>query len=88
MKAEQTPPAEDFGSTVGLGVIVERLEREAFDAWFRSEQGKPYDGMYAFALAAWKFRGSCLRTCRGVARAGCGYLAVCGSVCNKCGEIH
>lgn len=28
-------------------------ENEAFEAWFRSEQGKPYDGMWSFARAAW-----------------------------------
>ena len=24
-----------------------------FDDWFQGEQGKPYDGMYTFARAAW-----------------------------------
>ncbi|WP_101926977.1 MULTISPECIES: hypothetical protein [Luteimonas] len=31
-------------------------ESAAFDAWFRSEQGKEYDGMWSFARAAWMHR--------------------------------
>lgn len=28
--------------------------REEFEKWFSGEQGKPYDGMYSFAKAAWQ----------------------------------
>ncbi len=28
--------------------------REEFEKWFLGEQGKPYDGMYSFAKAAWQ----------------------------------
>lgn len=28
-------------------------EQEAYEAWFRGEQGKPYDEAYTFAEAAW-----------------------------------
>lgn len=26
--------------------------------------------------------------CRGIPRPGCDYLAACGTVCNKCGQVH
>ena len=31
-------------------------EDAAFRAWFNGEQGKPYDGMWCFARAAWMKR--------------------------------
>lgn len=32
--------------------------------------------------------GSTPSACRGISDSRCGYLATCGSICNKCGNVH
>ena len=36
--------------------MTQEQEREAYQKWFRSQQGVTYDGMWAFAMAAWQAR--------------------------------
>ena len=45
----------DNGCAAGCGAEgVEMSSRDDFEEWFAGEQGKPYEGMYDFAKAAWQ----------------------------------
>ena len=65
----------------GLAVMLENMEREAFEKWCGDNPDAVND-----AFTGWKARASLQRQCRGVAHHGCNYLAPCGSICNKCGQ--
>jgi hypothetical protein len=98
MNNDQTQPAGDFGSTVGLGVtapkraeslreMIDRLERQQFEEWVKDYLGPLTTNFEKSAMwAAWQGRGALQSKCRGVAHPGCNYLAACGGVCNKCGQ--
>jgi hypothetical protein len=78
----------------GLGAMIAALERQEFEKWaiedgfaYRDEHGLWFyrnggDGLFE----AWQGRAKLVKQCRGIAHAGCHYLAPCGSVCNKCGR--
>ena len=70
-----------------LDGMIERMEREAFDKWARTETllNRISNNELIFAWAAWRARAALASQCRGVAHPGCNYLAPCGSVCDKCG---
>ncbi len=84
------------GSSEGLAALVEQLERAEFDAWaakngygIDDDMLAPMDkSLKALLWGAWKARAAFQKPCRGVTRQGCGYLGVCGAVCNKCGQVH
>lgn len=63
---------------------------ELTDAEFvmRDQRGEYTASGFEMGWQAWKARSAWNRPCRGVTREGCNYLAACGSVCNKCGEVH
>ena len=83
-----------------LQEMIDKLEREAFekafgpinDGWLHLVN--PFIRHAEFYLndevnvawAAWQARAKLQRPCRGVAHPNCQYHAVCGSVCNKCGQ--
>ena len=83
-----------------LGGMIERMEREAFEAFVSSPPFEysteirsnlsAWPGNYKLpainlAWAAWQARAALASQCRGVAHPGCNYLAPCGAVCDKCG---
>jgi hypothetical protein len=72
-----------------LAVMLEKMEREAFEKWWRMEGtfcDNPFTSKKETALESWKARGVLNKPCRGVEHHGCNYLAPCGSICNKCGQ--
>lgn len=89
MTQDKTEPAGGASRLhAELEDMLAEAELVAFNKWFQGEQGKEYDGMYTFALAAWNARAAKASKCRGVARSGCEYLAPCGMICDKCGSQH
>lgn len=83
-----------------LDWMIERMEREAFEAFVtappfeysteRRSNLSAWPLKYRlpainFAWEAWQARSVLASKCRGVAHQGCNYLAPCGSVCDKCG---
>lgn len=52
------------------GEAQEPDESSAFRQWFQSEQGKPYEGMWEFARAAWMARAATTRETGNPASAG------------------
>lgn len=52
--SNHAPQESTAGALLVRGVRALDPERAAFDEWFQAEQGKAYDGMYTFALAAWR----------------------------------
>lgn len=87
-KPDESPLAQRPTLSAVLEDMLAEAELIAFNKWFLGEQGKEYDGMYTFAMAAWKARAATASKCRGVARPGCDYLAPCGMICDKCGHQH
>lgn len=72
-----------------LAGLLDRMEREAFEAWFKDYLGPLTTNVEKSAMwASWQARGALRTPCRGVSRSGCHYLAPCGSICNKCGHEH
>lgn len=80
-----------------INKLVEDLERKAFEQWVknphmlsrRTDPGHVDEYEHPWtcgAWSAWKARAAMNSKCRGVAHPRCNYLAVCGSVCNKCGQ--
>ena len=82
--------------------VIEGMEREAFEEFvaappfeYRTERMtelSAWPGNYRsiavqLAWESWKARAAHQRPCRGKRHAGCDYLAACGSVCDKCGQI-
>lgn len=79
----------------GLAVMLELMERAAFEKWYGENNGIPTrlkgTDQYIMpvvqgAWMAWKARAAHTKPCRGIAHHGCNYLAACGSICNKCGQ--
>lgn len=70
-----------------LAMMVDIMEREAFEAWYSEETERQTFCGPARELTwhAWQARAAMNSMCRGVAHPGCNYLAPCGSICDKCG---
>lgn len=70
---------------MSLQDIIEQMERKAFAEWHERTHGK--DAVVdPLSWAAWQGRAALVKVCRGVRHPGCEYLAVCGSICDKCGQ--
>lgn len=72
-----------------LGAAIERVERDAFEAWAIKKWGREAYRHVSGTCGewdAWMARAAHQRQCRGVSHPGCNYLAPCGSVCDKCGQ--
>lgn len=91
---ESTPQGAS-DSDVGFGVMLKRMERDAFEKWclknnidVRKQIDTDHYMMNETRAAwdAWHARGALQRPCRGVRHDGCDYMAPCGSVCDKCGK--
>lgn len=72
--------------------MIDEMERKEFEQWyatnaFNFERDPIGSRDCGLQWAAWKARGALMTKCRGVTHPGCDYLAVCGSVCNKCGQV-
>lgn len=76
--------AQSRAEGANLTEMLAAAELTEFEAWWATT-GK--NMCKITALAAWKARGARMSKCRGVAHPGCDYLAVCGHICNKCGQI-
>lgn len=75
----------------GLQELVDKMEREAFDEWWSTESKPVYpenQDEEAKAWGAWQARAKHTTPCRGLTDSKCSYLAHCGVVCNKCGNVH
>lgn len=91
-------PEAGSESSARLSAMIKRLEMEQFEKWLLDEQGLEgtwndtrncFDEFPAhLAFKAWQARGALRQPCRGAQREGCSYLAPCGAICDKCGEIH
>ena len=72
--------------------MIDTLERKEFEQWyatnaFNFERDPIGSRDCGLQWAAWKARAALMPRCRGVTHPGCNYLAACGSVCNKCGQV-
>lgn len=96
---DENPAYGRSDSNDGFAVILEQMEREAFEKWALDEKrsdklpierhdsnGAYKDPRTYIAWYAWEARGKHIKPCRGIAHHGCDYLAACGSICNKCGQ--
>ena len=75
-----------------LQEMIDTLERKEFEQWyatnaFNFERDPIGSRDCGLQWAAWKARAALAPRCRGVKHSGCNYLAACGSVCNKCGQV-
>ena len=75
----------------GLAVMLQKMEREAFENWYAMNSFdfimNPFGSKeYCMQWNAWKARAALNKPCCGIAHPECDYLAPCGSICNKCGK--
>ncbi len=84
-------------SFVNMG--AQALAAELAEAVSKDEEEEGLDisaGLYGTHTSAWLRHVAAEylanppapRPCKGLPRAGCGYLSPCGSICNKCGHVH
>lgn len=78
-----------------LAKLVADMERAEFEKWAKSApdvldvhmvNGVYSDDDTSRCWAGWQARAALVKPCRGIAHRGCNYLAVCGSICDKCGQ--
>lgn len=67
--------------------MIDELERTEFQKFLDANGELTRLGVASFAWCAWQARAAMMPKCRGVTHPGCNYLAACGSVCNKCGQL-
>lgn len=67
--------------------MIEAGERKEFERWYSTNAFNFEHNHIEWQWAAWKARAEMAPKCRGVNHSGCNYLAACGSVCNKCGQV-
>jgi hypothetical protein len=78
--------AAEFAQKHGAGTCIIKTRGEDFPIYtlFSEELAAALNAVAEQALAQ---RGEPV-ACRGQADRDCGYLAVCGAICNKCGSVH
>ena len=72
-----------------LASLGRDADRYVMSMWFGSSATMPTyrDRWTEGQWTGWKARAALAPKCRGVKHSGCEYLAACGSVCNKCGQV-
>ena len=72
-----------------LGSFGRAWQRYTMSMWAGSSATMPYysDPWTEAQWLGWNARAALAPKCRGVTHSGCKYLAACGSVCNKCGQV-